>query len=102
MDPVQLLIDSLFDLATGFLQSFIENDLYLLLIGMLGIVFILFGSRIITSFLNESLEEKEARKAFKNLQNSKGTWYEPVARKRYAESLIDYEFLRMKEENSDV
>ncbi|WP_320043134.1 hypothetical protein [uncultured Desulfobacter sp.] len=85
------LISLMFTQFTANLSSFISNDISVVLLAMLSLLFIVFAFVKIMELFNIGMTEGEigAKKAFTRWQNSKGTWREPLMEEEYQMSLND-------------
>lgn len=81
----------MFSMVQNILTAMITSDFTALILGILIIQLIIFAGIVIWKFMHMSLTEKDARNNFRNWQRSKGTFSEPIHRKRYRESLGRYE-----------
>jgi hypothetical protein len=85
------LVNLMFTQFTAALSSFIANDISVVLLAMLSLLFIVFAFVKIRELFNIGMTEREigAKKAFTRWQNSKGTWREPLMEEEYRMSLND-------------
>lgn len=85
------LVSLLFDSFTTSVQSFISNDISVMLLGMVSIMFILYAYCKIREFFNIGLTENEigAKNAFNDWRAARGTWREPLAKEEYRSRLMD-------------
>ena len=85
------LINMMFTQFTSNLSSFISNDISVILLAMLSLLFVVFAFCKIQEIFNIGMTEGEigAKKAFGRWQSSKGTWREPLMREEYQRSLQD-------------
>lgn len=83
------LIGLMFTQFTNNLSSFISNDISVILLAMLSLLFIVFAFCKILEIFNIGMSEGEigAKKAFNRWQMSKGTWREPLMKEEYRMSL---------------
>ena len=84
------LVALLFDGITASLKSFITNDISVMLLGMLSIIFSLFAFFKVKEILNMSTEAKSAKSAFERYQANKDDWRAPLFRQDYYEKLEAY------------
>ena len=85
------LVSLLFDSIILSLQSFIANDISVMLLGMVSLTFIVFAYFKIREFLDMSSEERDAKSAFERYQNHKNDWRAPIFRAEYEKKLSAYE-----------
>lgn len=85
------LISLLFNSIIASLQSFIANDISVMLLGMVSLTFIVFAYFKIREFLDMSIEARDAKSAFERYQNHKNDWRAPIYRAEYEEKLTAYE-----------
>ncbi len=85
------LVDLMFTHFTANISSFISNDISVILLAMLSLLFIVFAFSKIQEIFNIGMTQGEigAKKAFTRWQNSKGTWREPLLKEEYQMSLND-------------
>jgi hypothetical protein len=85
------LVNLMFTQFTDNLASFIANDISVVLLAMLSLLFIVFAFFKIQEIFNIGMTEGEigAKKAFSRWQMSKGTWREPLMKEEYQRSLQD-------------
>jgi len=85
------LIGLMFAQFTNNLSSFIANDISVVLLAMLTLLFTVFAFVKIREIFNIGMTEGEigAKKAFDRWQMSKGTWREPLMKEEYQRSLQD-------------
>jgi len=85
------LIDLMFTQFTANISSFISNDISVILLAMLSLLFIVFAFAKIREIFNIGMTQGEigAKKAFTRWQTSKGTWREPLMKEEYRMSLND-------------
>ena len=83
------LIGLMFAQFTDNLSSFIANDISVVLLAMLTLLFTVFAFVKIREIFNIGMTEVEivSKKAFERWQSSKGTWREPLMREEYLISL---------------
>ena len=83
------LISLMFTQFKANLASFIANDISVVLLAMLSLMFIVFAFVKIMELFNIGMTEREieAQKAFNRWQMSKGTWREPLMKEEYQMSL---------------
>lgn len=86
------LVSLLFDSITTSLQSFISNDISVMLLGMLSVSFVLFAFVKIQEFFDIGLsnEEKLVKSAYGRWQSNKGTWREQIAKEEYQQRMNQY------------
>jgi len=84
------LINLMFNQIISNLQSFIANDITVMLLGMLTIIFITFAYFKIREFLSMSTEAREAKSAFHRYQANKDDWRAPLYKQDYYEKLDRY------------
>lgn len=84
-------VSLLFDSVIVSLQSFIANDISVMLLGMISIIFIIFAYAKIREFFNIGMTNNEisAKNSFGRWQSSKGTWREPLDEEAYRSNLMD-------------
>lgn len=87
IDLVSLLFDS-FILS---IQSFIANDVSVMLLGMLSLIFMIFAYSKIREFLDMSSEARSAKSAFERYQNHRDDWRAPIYKSEYEKRLSAYE-----------
>ena len=85
------LISLMFTQFTDNLSSFIANDISVILLAMLSLLFTIFAFVKIQEIFNIGMTEGEigAKKSFNRWQISKGTWREPLMKEEYRMSLND-------------
>ncbi|EIM62128.1 MULTISPECIES: hypothetical protein [Desulfobacter] len=98
------LISLLFDSITISLQSFIANDISVMLLGMVSLIFIIFAYFKIREFLNIGMTDNEiaAKNSFNRWQSSKGTWREPLMKEEYRSNLMDVRGERYAESFDEI
>jgi len=91
-------------LTTGIITQvydFLDGDLITLIVALLSVTFIVFAATKIYSILNMSPLEKDAKRAFIQYRYDKGTWREPLSRRKYREALDDIEIDEFERENGE-
>ncbi|WP_051958120.1 hypothetical protein [Desulfobacter vibrioformis] len=83
------LINLMFTQFKDNLSSFISNDISVILLAMLSLMFTVFAFVKIREIFNFGMTEEEidAKNAFNRWQYSKGTWREQLMREEYQASL---------------
>ncbi|MEH0021009.1 MAG: hypothetical protein V6Z89_15245 [Desulfobacter sp.] len=72
------LVALLFDSITASLNSFIANDISVMLLGILSIIFTLFAFFKVKEILNMSAEAKSAKSTFERHKPNKDDWRAPL------------------------
>lgn len=83
------LVSLLFNSVTASIQSFISNDISVMLLGMVSLTFIIFAYFKIREFLNIGMTDSEiaAKNSFSRWQESRGTWRESLMREEFQSDL---------------
>lgn len=87
------LISLLFSQLTDNLSSFIANDISVILLAMLSLLFTVFAYFKIRDILGIGMspEAIDARSAFHRYQDHKDSWRAPIYRAEYEEKLTAYQ-----------
>ena len=98
------LVSLMFTQFTADISSFISNDISIILLAMLSLLFTVFAFSKIQEIFNIGMTEGEigAKKAFNRWQTSKGTWREPLMKEDYITSLNDVVSERNSRVNDDI
>jgi len=95
------LVSLLFDSFILSIQSFIANDVSVMLLGMLYLIFMIFAFSKIREFLDMSSEARDAKSAFERYQAHKDDWRAPLFKAEYEEKFAAYEKSERPDEMSE-
>ncbi len=97
----EMLQDAVWDVVDNLLSGFVSNDLMIVVTFILSLEIIVVAVTWIYRILTRIPEEREARNAFKAYMYSKGKFDEPIMKRRYEESLADYEIEGFRRHHGD-
>ena len=98
------LISMMFTQFTANISSFIANDISVILLAMLSLLFTVFAYFKIREIFNFGMTDNEiaAKNSFNRWQASKGTWREPLMKEEYRSSLMDVRAERFAESFDEI